>query len=24
MALVYDSQLGGDFKPLKNGFISFV
>jgi len=24
MSVIYDSQLGGDFKPLKNGFISFV
>ena len=24
LSLVYDSQLGGDFKPTKDGFISFV
>ena len=24
LSLVYDSQLGGDFKPIKDGFISFV
>ncbi len=24
LSLVYDSQLGGDFKPVKDGFISFV
>ena len=24
MALTYDSQLGGDYKPVKGGYISFI